>query len=88
MAPLWHFFEECLLWYDELPSPRPQGLNTDALQQPHWDWLTVAVATCTENCAERDTAFSMRKEDVAGYNLLAGPAVGKRADVAAVPAAE
>lgn len=71
MAPLWHYFEECLPWYDGLATPRPEGLCTDVLQQPQWDWLTVAVATCPESCEEQGVAVSIREEAAAGYNLLA-----------------
>jgi hypothetical protein len=67
MAPLWHLFEESVQSYgDSLP---PQ-LDASVLQHPHWDWLTVAVATCSASCQQQDESFVVAVEAVAGYNMM------------------
>ena len=71
MAPLWHYFEETMAWYG--PDDRPAKLDATALQHPAWDWVTVAVATCSRSCHGcQDGQYIVAEECVAGFNLLQG----------------
>jgi hypothetical protein len=70
MAPLWHFVEECIPWYEQLSTPVPEGLATAFLQHPEWDWVTVAVGTCPKSCHVGHEAWSVVKESCVGFNLM------------------
>lgn len=72
MGPLWHFMEESMHWYG---SEAPERTSVNVLQHPEWDWLAVAVATCSKDCRTSDESCVMTEHAV-GFNLLKHHAPG------------
>jgi hypothetical protein len=69
MSPLWHVFEQSIHWYGDTLPPH---IDASVLQHPHWDWQTVAVATCSASCQQQSESFVVAEEAVAGFNLTTG----------------
>ena len=70
MAPVWHFMEDCRKWYPPHGSvPPPPRVTTAFCQHSHWDWVTVAVATCSKSCRVGCDACTLVEEECVGFNL-------------------
>lgn len=79
MGPIWHFIEESMRWCS---SAVPVKTSISPLQHAEWDWLTVAVATCSRNCTAA-AGTCVAREHVVGFNLVKHPAQGlQQGDIA------
>ena len=72
-----------MAWYGA--HDKPERVDASALQHPEWDWVTVAVATCSRSClAGAGERYGVADECVAGFNLMQDVGLRAPARVAAL----
>eukprot|EP00892_Ulva_mutabilis_P006564 jgi/Ulvmu1/427/UM001_0434.1 len=76
LAPMWHFMEESLTWYDGVSYVAPDHLDASVLARPDWDWEAVVVFTCSVSCQAGTDPVCIVHEQVAAFNLVSPPGQG------------